>query len=369
MRPIARPFAAPLAVAALIAGCSTTDTVLGPSLPGGYTAIVVTSDFASGGLSAIDVATRQVATNVATIHSDAAVRVYGGLVYVVNRFGQDNIQIIDPGAGYVTRRQFSTGNGSNPQDIVVVSATKAYVSRYGSAELLIVNPLDGLERGTISLAGFADSDGLPEMARMERVGPYLFVACQRLTNFAATNASVVAVIDIRTDQLVDREPIVPGIQGVTLTGRNPLTAFAYDPAAGELLIGCVGAYGVADGGIERIDATNPRSLGYAITEAAIGGDVVDIAWNSAAHSYAIVSDVSLNNLLMSWNPTTGAAIDTVYAPGGFNLPDCEVNDLGELYVCDNRITSPGVRIYRTVADTLLAGPLGTGLPPYQVAFR
>lgn len=369
MRPTARPLAALLGIAALIAGCSTTDTILLPNLPGTNTAIVVTTDFATGGLSAIDLDTRQVTSNVASVHSDAAIRVHGGLVYVVNRFGQDNIQVVDPGAGYVTRRQFSTGNGSNPQDIVVVSSTKAYVSRYGSADLLIVNPFNGLERGTISLAGFADSDGLPEMARMELVGPYLFVACQRLTNFAASNPSIIAVIDTRTDKLVDREPIVPGIQGITLTGRNPITAFAYDAAAHELLIGCAGAFGVADGGIERIDALNPRSLGFAITEAALGGDVLDIAWNGSTHSYAIVSDAAFNNLVMSWNPTTGAAIDTVYAPGGFSLADCGVSPFGELFVCDNRPTAPGVLIYRTANDSLLAGPLGTGLPPNQVAFR
>jgi hypothetical protein len=369
MRSNFRSIAIPLIIAGLLAGCSSRNTLTGPSVPGDYIAIVVTSDFATGGLSVIDVATRQVTPNVASVHSDATLRVFGGLVYVINRFGQDNIQVIDPEDGYSTRRQFSTGNGSNPQDIIVVAPTKAYVSRLGSADLLIVDPSTGDERGTISLAGFADADGLPEMSRMELVGPYLFVACQRLTNFAPANPSIVVVIDIRTDEVVDREPIVPGIQGITLAGRNPLTAFAYDPVAHELLIGCVGAYGVADGGIERIDAVNPRSLGFAITEAAIGGDVVDIAWSSATHSYAIVSDASFNNLLMSWNPATGAAIDTVYAPGGFNLPDCEVNVLGELYVCDNRLTSPGVRIYRTGADTLLAGPLGAGLPPNQIAFR
>ena len=369
MRPNLRSIATPLVAAALIAGCSSRTTLTGPPPPGDYTAIVVTTDFATGGVSVIDVATRQVTPNVASVHSDATLRVYGGLVYVINRFGQDNIQVIDPGDGYATRRQFSTGNGSNPQDIVVVSPTKAYVSRLGSADLLIVDPSTGDERGTISLAGFADSDGLPEMSRMELVGPYLFVACQRLTNFQAVNPSVVVVIDIRTDKVVDREPIVPGIQAITLVGRNPLTAFAYDPIAHELLIGCVGAYGVADGGIERIDALNPRSLGFAITEAAIGGDVVDVAWSTATHSYAVVNDASFNNLLMSWNPAAGAVIDTVYAPGGFNLPDCEVNALGELYVCDNQITTPGLRIYRAGADTLLAGPIGTGLPPNQIAFR
>jgi len=358
-----------LTVAAFLVGCSSTDTLTGPAVVADRAAYVLTSDFSTGGLSVIDLATRDVSANVVSVHSDATLRVYGGLIYVINRFGQDNIQVIDPLAGYATRIQFSTGNGSNPQDIAFASPGKAYISRYGSPSVLIVDPRTGNERGTISLAPLADADGLPEMSRMALVGPWLFVACQRLTNFAPDNPGVVAVIDTRTDRLADQEPITPGIQGIALAGRNPFTDFVYDPGSRELWIGCVGAFGVADGGIERIDVTTLRSLGFAITEAAIGGDVLDIAWNGPAHSYAIVSDASFANRLVSWNATTGAVIGTVYAPGGPTLPDCEVNELGELFVCDNRLTAPGVRIFRAGADTLIAGPLGTGLPPNQIAFR
>jgi hypothetical protein len=358
-----------LTLTALVAGCSTNDTITGPGSLGDNTAIVVTSDFTTGALSAIDVATRQVATNVASIHSDAAVRVYGGLVYVVNRFGQDNIQVIDPANSYATVRQFSTGNGSNPQDIEFASPIKAYITRYGSADLLIVDPRTGAERGTISLAGFADADGLPEMAGMALVGNLLFVACQRLTNFLPANPSVVVVISTFTDQVVDLDPLTPGVQGIALTGRDPFTDFVYDPASRELMIGCVGDFGVADGGIERIDTDNRVSRGYAITETALGGDVLDVAWNDAARSYAIVGDAAFNTLLMSWSAASGAVIDTVYAPGGFTLPDCEINSRGELYVCTNGVTAPGVRIYHVGPDTLLAGPLDTGLPPQKIAFR
>ena len=56
---------------------------------------------------------------------------FGGRIYVVNRLNADNIQIIDPQQGYTTpaNAQVSVGNGSNPQDIAFVNATKAYVSR------------------------------------------------------------------------------------------------------------------------------------------------------------------------------------------------------------------------------------------------
>ena len=370
-----RPLAL-LALVSLSAGCSSSRSITGPIIIGDQVAYVLTSDFSTGGLSVIDLATHQVATNVASVHSDASLRVHGGLIYVVNRFGQDNIQVIDPNRRYATRRQFSTGNGSNPQDIAFASQAKAYVSRYASADLLIVDPRSGIQLGTISLAAFADGDGIPEMDQMAIVGSILFVACQRLTNFSAANPSVVVVIDTRTDELVDRDFAIPGVQGIALTGRNPLTDFAYDATAQQLLIGCVGAYGVTDGGIERIDVAGMRSLGYAITEAALGGDVLDVAWNGREHSYAIVSDASFNTTLVGWNARSGAVVDTVYAPGGFSLPDCEVNGLGELYACNNSLTAPGVWVFGAVAadtvdaglDTLIAGPLDTGLPPVRIAF-
>jgi hypothetical protein len=360
-----------IALAAALAGCSTNrPAVNAPIVPGGHPlAYVITTDFATGALSVVDVDSRQVTPNVASIHSDATLRLYGGLIYVVNRFGGDNIQVIDPANGYSTVRQFSTGNGSNPQDIAFASASKAYVSRYGSSDLLIVDPRNGSTLGTISLAAFADSDGLPEMARMAIVRQYLFVACQRLTNFAASNPSMVVVIDIGTDKVVDAQPLVPGIQAITLTGRNPFTDFAYDAQDDELLIGCAGTFGVLDGGIERIDPVHLGSRGFAITETALGGDVNDIGWVSPSHSYAIVNDAAFNASVVAWNEIAADTIRTVYAPGGFHLADCEANGRGELWVADNATVTPGIRIFRVGADTLIAGPLSTGLPPNQIAFQ
>src|SRR5439155_7133734 len=94
-------------------------------------AFVLTSDYSSGGLSAVDLGTRAVSRDVATVYSDAVERWYQGRLYVVNRYGADNVQVIDPSAGYATVRQFSVGPGTNPQDIAFVSPTKAFVSRLG----------------------------------------------------------------------------------------------------------------------------------------------------------------------------------------------------------------------------------------------
>ncbi len=343
-------------------------------------AYVITSDFTTGALSAADLASRAVASDVASVHSDATLRWWGGRLYVVNRFGQDNIQVIDPTSGYATLRQFSTGNGSNPQDIAIVSATKAYVSCLGLAQLLIVNPAAGAVTGSIPLARFADADGLPEASRMALVDGRLFVALQRLVDFAATETSLVAVIDTEADTVLDVDPGRPGVQAIPLVGRNPVTTLEYDRFGGRLLIGCAGAYGVLDGGIEAIpvvptgDIIVPgaplfASAGYVITEQALGGDIGDIACLLPGHSYAIVSDASFDASVVSWSAVTGQKLATVYKPGGFSLPDMAVSlSRDELWVCDSRPVSPGLRVFRCGTDALIAGPLATGLPPQQIVF-
>ena len=332
-------------------------------------AFVLTSDYTSGGLSVGDLATRVVTRDVASCYSDARLRWFDGLLYVVNRFGQDNIQVIDPVNNYATVRQFSVGNGSNPQDIAVVSPTKAYVTRLASSRLLIVNPATGDSIGAIPLAGFADADHIPDMDHMIRVGTILFVALERLANFQPTDASVVVAIDTQADTVLDAVPGLPGIQSIVLPGTNPTTGFDYDAATHRLIVGCTGSYGVNDGGIAWIDTQTLASGGFAIGETALGGDVLDVVWGNATRCYAIISDASFNTALVAWNPSTGQKLSTLFAPGGFSIADAELNDRGELYVCDNdAFGAPGVYVFSAATGAALAGPLDAGLPSVSVCF-
>ena len=334
-------------------------------------AYVVTSDFSTGGLSAANLNTRVVSSDVATVHSDATLRWFNGLLYVINRLGQDNIQVIDPTAAFATVRQFSVGAGSNPQDIAFKSPSHCYVSRYDRPEIGVYNPATGAALGTISLTAFADADGLPEMARLALVGNRLFVAVQRLNRnagFTPTAYSLIVVVDTNADTVLDVNPALPGKQAIQLTLKNPVTTFAYDRDANRLLIGCAGFFGALDGGIEAVDPVALTDLGVLTTESALGGDIGDVEWWGATHSYAIVSDASYNAHLVSWNPATGAALASFFTPGGFSLGDCALNDRNELWVCDNAFGAPGLFVFRAGADTLIAGPLDTGLPPMQITF-
>ncbi len=305
---------------------------------------------------------------VEDLSSDPVCRWAFGRVYVVNRFGFDNVQVLDPGNGFATIQQFSVGNGSNPQDIAVLSPTKAYVSRLASPDLWIVNPATGAFVGAISLAAFNDGDGSPEPFKMFVYGDRVFLALQRLDNFVPTDSSYVVAIDTRTDALLDADPIAPGVQGILLTGTNPNTDFAFDGAANRLLIGETGSFGVADGGIEGLDPIALAALGFETTEPQLGGDVNDIALAPNGRAYAVVSDDLFDTHLVRYDRTNGDLVGTLFSPGGFSLGDIEVNSAGELWLCDRTFASPGIRIFDTASDGPLAGPIDVGLPPFDVAF-
>ena len=90
----------------------------------------------------------------------------------------------------------------------------------------IVDPLEGAFLGAISLAAFADADGLPEMQRLAHVNGRVFVSLQRLDRdlfFSPTDSSQVVVVDAATDALVDCDPVAPGVQGIVLPFQNPTT--------------------------------------------------------------------------------------------------------------------------------------------------
>ena len=250
--------------------------------------------------------------------------------------------------------------------------THAYVTRYESADLWIVNPVTGSHDGTISLAALADADGIPEMDRMMMVGPLLFVSLQRVNRnagFQPTDSSLVAVIDTRTDQLVDCDAAHAGVQGILLPRVNPVTPFVFDAPRTRLYLGCVGHYGALDGGIVRVDPAGLVADGVAAPEDSLGGDVLDVAFRDDDRAYAIVSDAAFNTSLIRWSPVTGRRLDTLYSPSGFSLADCELSPAGdELWVCNSSFGAPGIQVFSTATQLPIGGPITCTLPPQGITF-
>ena len=202
-----------IGISAFLMAVAALGMILSPPAAAAEYAFVTTTDYSSGSASVIWLDPGHTTeTGVAPIHSDAVARWHGGLVYVINRAGADNIQILDPEDDFSTLSQHSTGNGTNPKDIAFVSPDKIFVSRYDSNELLIMNPATGVHLGTIDLSQFADGDGLCEMDHMIMKDGILFVSIQRIDRnnyWMPVGDSYIAVIDAAADSLIDVDPGTP----------------------------------------------------------------------------------------------------------------------------------------------------------------
>lgn len=340
--------------------------------PRGGRVLVVTTDFETGVLATATVRPpRRVAHPDAQIHSDAVIRVSGGMVFVLNRFLGDNVQRLDPAQGLRTRYQCSTGNGSNPHDLIVVAPDKAYVTRYDRPELWIVDPsradCDGFRRGVIDLSAFADADGLPEMDQMALVDGRLFVTMQRLDRrrgFAPTGPSRLAVIDVATDTVAGQ---------VVLFGTNPFgdaSGIVREPDTGRLVLATSGdLYRVGDGGLERVDPVALQAEGrFFVDETTLGGNVLDFVLLSPTKGYAILQDADLRNRLVAFDPTGAQSPRTLYSRKAF-LPDLVLGPDGLVWLADQDLSAPGIRLFDPASDTeILSRPLSLGLPPFSIGF-
>ncbi len=335
-------------------------------------AVITTTDYSSGSFSSLDLITNTATNDHLTIHSDAGVRTYRDKVYVINRLGQDNVIVLDRSDLKTPLTQYSTGNGSNPHDMAFVSEEKAYISRYEQTQLLIVNPVTGDLLGEIDLAVFADADGLPEVSQLALYDNYLFAACQRLdrdNGFVPTDVSVIAVVDVMTNQVVDIDANTAGVQGIVMAGKNPAGAVQ---RGNKWFLSTVNTFDdLTDGGIEVIDLASLRSDGVVLGEMALGGNLSSLAMVSDDEGYVVVLDASFVNVVKRF----GLGMQSVSSPldglsGGF-VPSLGVFG-GRLYVLDGGSfvdpTSTGVKVYDVKTDQLVAGPISTGLLPASIAF-
>ena len=345
---------------------------LGCVRPHAARAVIVTTDFETGLLATVGVRPpHRVARPATPIHSDAVVRVAGERVYVVNRFLGDNLQVLDPAHGLATLLQCSTGPGSNPHDVAVLAPDKAYVTRYDAKELWIVDPsaasCAGFLRDTVDLSPWGDADGIPEMDQMALVGDRLFVSLERLDRtrrFAPAGRSRLVVLDTASDAVV-------GV--VDLTGANAFgdsSGLAREPGSGKLVVNEAGdIQRTGDGGLERVDPFTLTAEGFFfVTESDLGGNITDFVLVSPTKAYAIVIDDQLRNILLAFDPSARRVTRRLLTRTQY-LPDVALAPDGILWVADDGLPAPGIRLFDPRDDReLTRGAIDVGLPPFSIGF-
>ena len=330
---------------------------------------VITTDFATGSTAFWAANAAEAEVNLLGVHSDAVGHYHDGRVYIVNRLGQDNILVLDAMDLRTPLIQFSVGNGANPHDIEIVAPDKAYISRYDTASLLIVNPQDGAELGEIDLSAFADADGLPEASQIVRVGDRLYLSCQRLdrnSGWGPADVSYLIVVDLASDTLVDVDPDAEGVQGIALSAANPNSMAVVGE---QIAVGVVAGFGDRSGGVEIVDTTTNRSLGLAVGEEDLGGDIASMVLVDQNRGYAVVADDNFANRVRPFELSSGAVGAPLENTSGGFIPSLAV-DGGRLVVADRGSfadpASAGLKFYDAATGAFLRGPIDTGLPPSNI---
>ncbi len=328
-------------------------------------------DFSTGGIAEFDVTENTVVSHqLGFAAGDSVMRETGGRVFVVNRFGSNNIQELD--GSLATLKQCSVGSGANPHDIVLHSAGKAYVTLYDRPGLAVVDPsvdatCAGFLMDFIDLSPYADADGIPEMDKMALVGDRLFVSLQLLDRanfFQPTGTGALVVVDTDTDSV---------IATVDLAIANPFSqtkGIVHDAHQGRLYVGGPGVFftDLEDGGIEIVDPSTLTSLGVVIDGAELGGDLTDFVMVGADRGYAIVAGEDFVASLVEFDVVTRTVVDTL-ATSELLLSDIEMTETGILCLADRDIRLPGLRCF-DISDNseLTAEPLNPGLGPFTFTF-
>jgi len=246
------------------------------------------------------------------------------------------------------------------------------VTRYETNALWKMNTSTGVMTASIDFSSMADADGICEMDNMALVGERLFVSVQRLDRnnfFGPTGTSYLAVVDVNTDTLVDTDAGTSGTQPITLANPNPFSSVQLDPYSGNLYLSCVGFFGLIDAGLEMVNPNTMQSLGVIFSESAAGGDILDAEIVSPTLGWAIVASPSFITHLITFDPSTGTKLSTVYSPSGYDLQDVERAPTGEIFLADRTILNPGVRCYDAFTTVeITSNPISTGLPPFDLVF-
>ncbi len=347
----------------------------------------------SGAFGTLSVSTNKLLPAKGPVSNDAVARFWNGYMFVVNRLTHDNIQVMDTKL-FSLVKQYSVGPKTNPQDIVVLNSNKAYISRLGSSSLLVVEPLSGKKLKEIDLGFLAEAgkktcqsagdceskrcikkhcaeDGLPELAQMYQHKDHVWVLAQRLNRnqrFTSQHNGKIALIDTSQDKVVKQLDTKAG---------NP---YGIDEHKGILYVSQPGNWMsgtkvVLDGLLEKFDLTRQQSLGVALSEKELGGNLSSFAIVSETKAYAIRTGNNWKTELVSFNPSSGKVGTVILSSpcltqgACYTLFSIAYHPSGKLYIVERHPKTPGIRILDTRTNKeLTQTPLNIGLPPMSVVF-
>ncbi|WP_420467242.1 hypothetical protein [Panacagrimonas sp.] len=366
--------------------------------PPATAAVVATRapDFSSGAVSLVDFEAPFEAQNNLPPNgsSDILVRSGGDHYFVIERFNANRVQrfaVSDPSTPVYQNGGYSTQDAddttqSNPADLVILSPTKAYLLRYGSDVLWIVNPSATTEAafkiGEIDLSHYDTADNVPEMTAGLIQDGLLYVLLQRLENFSAVKSGYVAVIDTINDEEIDTDSVSGNLPGIELPVRNP-SGIAANPGNDDLIVLAAGGgefvppdfdfVSAFDGGIVRID-TGAFSSELLVDDGSPGaapfGQLTELAVVAADRAYFYGTEDFASETLFRFDPTSSAAPVAVSVAQDVRLSALSADAQGRLWLGRAELETPGLTVlgFADGTETVIEDRIDTVLTPINIDF-
>lgn len=343
------------------------DGICGPAEPVAETPgrlVVVTEKHGSGGgVTVVDIHSMETRINAALAHDDSTARWYDKKIWIINRFGADNITILD-GNDFSLLKQFSVkidaNTPCNPHDIAFLDRCRLYVTCYEQPFLLIVNPQETAGNeivGRVDLSSLADDDGIPEASHMKWTDEGAWVTIGRMRRnhgWVPDEQAYLALIDTQTDTLVEAIPLV---------GTNPIGPIRASRGGKKLVLSTAGDWTGLNAGLEVVDTVSRRAQ-LVLSSEELEGIVSSFTLDDSNCGHAVITaptsyETSVNKFCLEpadVNPCI--SLNTVLAT------DVAVTSCGRLIVTDRAAHPAGVRFYNAIDCTpISAEPISTGFAP------
>lgn len=386
----------------LLSGCDLNDnsdnnpTVLTPST----SAVVQTmaADYSSSSVKFLDPEAQQVLGPYYSkeAKSDYTLATNDGDIYHIGRFGIDTIdkyaaEDYDNAAWSFSTQDPSDSISRNPYNLIFASDSKAYLIRYGSPKVWIVNPnaeyAVDFKIGEIDLSDYipANNTRTPSPAAAVVSDGKLFIAMQRLSDYFSANSAYVAVFDTSTDTEIETNSIPDdNLKGIQLKGLNPLENSLFTGPDGKIYVTThdIYAYGGAQelskSAIEVIDPQDYK-IHTLLTAEQIEGNVGKLinatVILSADKGYFYAGKVTYVpvygeiSTLYEFNPTTGEIIASEVAEtGNEHINYMGLDKHGFLWLSMITPSTAGVDIIDSKTNTKVGKRLLTELNPSVIRF-
>lgn len=338
--------------------------------------VVTTTDFATGAISVVVPDERRVVRDVALASTDAIPFTHDGLVYVVNRFMYDYVDVYDPEDGWRLLAEHPVAAGAtvsaNPHGVAFVDDGRAFVSAYGGGDVQVHDfdaPSGESLLTRVDLSALADEDGVAEPSVIVGHGDEVWVMLSRIVRtrgWEPYGDEQLLRIDAASGRatLDDLDPDTPGVQGISIPGVGIRQARS-DPADPDRIL-------LLGSGIVEVDLA-ARTARWLVSEdemaqAGIGGHLLPQSFDLADDGASI--------FLAAYRPDF-SGVDIFRVPSGGGVPRPIVEGLNaverslevvgdEVWFGDTTVGASGMRAFDYDGQPLLDAPLATGLDPYAL---